>query len=425
MGRKWIGLFLVAVMLVSSVCVLPPASAQAAVPRLNNYPIVLVHGFIGWGRNEVLGYKYWGGFGDLQEDLNRAGYTCRTAAVGPVSSSWDRACELYAQIVGTTTDYGKAHSDKYGHGRYGRTYTEPLVPGWGQLDANGKLQKIHLITHSHGGQTGRMLIYLLENGDPDEVVKTPAGELSPLFEGGKDWVASQTLVTAPCDGTTLATRVEQIIPVAQQIFGLVAAALGVTGQQLYDFKLDQWGLKRNPGENITSYASRVWSSSIWYKTEDISSWNLSPEGSRQFNGLYPDSPGVYYFTVAGEETYRSLFTGKQVPEIGMNVGFSAFAFLMGSYTQDASGGRVTVDRSWWQNDGVINTNSADGPTIYPTGAAPATIVPYSGVPRIGVYNYMGLWDHYDHFDLVGMPFFFSSVRNWYLNQAATLGALPN
>jgi triacylglycerol esterase/lipase EstA (alpha/beta hydrolase family) len=27
----------------------------------NNYPIVLIHGFMGWGPNEMGGYRYWGG----------------------------------------------------------------------------------------------------------------------------------------------------------------------------------------------------------------------------------------------------------------------------------------------------------------------------------------------------------------------------
>lgn len=40
----------------------------------NNYPIVLVHGFMGFGRDELLGYKYWGGAVDLQEKLNVSGH---------------------------------------------------------------------------------------------------------------------------------------------------------------------------------------------------------------------------------------------------------------------------------------------------------------------------------------------------------------
>ena len=33
----------------------------------NNYPIVLIHGFIGWGPEEMGGYNYWGGNYDYVE----------------------------------------------------------------------------------------------------------------------------------------------------------------------------------------------------------------------------------------------------------------------------------------------------------------------------------------------------------------------
>ena len=33
----------------------------------NSHPIILMHGFMGWGRDEMAGYYYWGGFTDLEE----------------------------------------------------------------------------------------------------------------------------------------------------------------------------------------------------------------------------------------------------------------------------------------------------------------------------------------------------------------------
>ncbi|KAL4106418.1 hypothetical protein PRIC1_004469 [Phytophthora ramorum] len=98
----------------------------------NSYPIVLVHGFGGWGRDEFFGFKYWGGLqGDFQEDLEKQGYSVYTASIGPFSSNWDRACELYAQIKGGLVDYGEKHSAAHGHARYGRNYTA-LYPPWGE-----------------------------------------------------------------------------------------------------------------------------------------------------------------------------------------------------------------------------------------------------------------------------------------------------
>jgi triacylglycerol esterase/lipase EstA (alpha/beta hydrolase family) len=58
----------------------------------NSDPIVLVHGFAGWGRDELFGlYPHWGGTTDLQEELKKLGYDTVTAASGPTSSTWDRA----------------------------------------------------------------------------------------------------------------------------------------------------------------------------------------------------------------------------------------------------------------------------------------------------------------------------------------------
>lgn len=88
----------------------------------NDYPIILVHGFAGWGKNEMLGYKYWGGLRDIEAYLNNNGFRTYAATVGPVSSNWDRAVELYYFIKGGTVDYGAAHAKKHNHSRYGRTY---------------------------------------------------------------------------------------------------------------------------------------------------------------------------------------------------------------------------------------------------------------------------------------------------------------
>ena len=63
----------------------------------NNYPIVLVHGLFGWGKEEMGDYRYWGGTSDLEVIIENAGYTVYTVSVGPISSNWDRDVEVYYQ----------------------------------------------------------------------------------------------------------------------------------------------------------------------------------------------------------------------------------------------------------------------------------------------------------------------------------------
>ena len=112
---------------------------------------IFVHGFQGWGSYDKRYKKmpYWGmRGGDLIAWLNGKGYHAYAASVSPIGSSWDRACELYAQLAGTRVDSGAAHSKEYRHDRYGEDYTgRALIP---RFDADSKLV---LIGHSFGGAT--------------------------------------------------------------------------------------------------------------------------------------------------------------------------------------------------------------------------------------------------------------------------------
>jgi triacylglycerol lipase len=400
--------------LAGSLYMAEPAQAAA---RQNFAPLVLVHGFSGWGRDEMLGYKYWGGLTDIQQDLRNYNYQTFTAAVGPVSSNWERACELYAQIKGGTVDYGAAHAQKYGVSRYGRTYTG-MFPQWGEINpTTGKINKVNLVGHSMGGQTIRTLIQLLENGSPDEIASTPAAELSPLFNGQKkSWVLSATSIATPHDGTTLETAVEGIVPHAQDIIGMAASLGGLLGDPVYDFKLDQFGLKRQPGESFSSYSNRVYSSPIWKSTHNTAEWDLGPDGAKELNTWVKAQPDVYYFSWGTEDTFYNLLTGHQNPSLTMNTFLAPNAFFMGSYTRNETG-HVPITSAWWQNDGVVNTISMNGPKQGSTDR----IVSYTGTPQIGKWNYMGTMS-YDHGAIVGIGIY--DMRNWYRSLADQLGALP-
>jgi len=401
--------FLVVVMLMLFI----QPSAAVAEPQKNNYPIVLVHGFAGWGNDELLGYKYWGGFTDLARVMTDSGFKTYAAAVGPYSSNWDRACELYAYIKGGTVDYGEAHSKEFGHARYGRTYPG-IYKDWGKTVDN-KINKIHLVGHSMGGQTARTLVQLLAEGSTDEINATAPDDLSPLFTGNNSWVHSVTTIATPNDGTTLADQTS-LIKIAKSLLAAAGAASGLVNGFLYDFKLDQWGLSINPDESFSSYASRVWNSSIWTDTKDFSTWDLSTDGAMELNKWVEAQPDVYYFSWATCATHKALFSSNQVPNINMMLLFQPFAILMGRYTRNVSN-RPVIDKSWLPNDGVVNTISQNGPKFGSTDI----IVKYNGMPLVGKWNYMGLLDRTDHINSVGQ---LRNVNGFYKNLAAQLGYLP-
>lgn len=376
----------------------------------NNYPIVLVHGFMGFGRSEMLGYKYWGGFEDIEEELNKKGYTTYTASVGPVSSNWDRACELYAYIVGGTVDYGAAHSAKYGHERYGRTFK-------GIYKDISDNNKIHLIGHSMGGQTIRTLTQLLSEGSEEEQ-NYMQDNLSPLFEGGKHWVRSVTTISAPNDGTTLS----DLLSAKQFINNMIGTLGSITGgnkliNSLYDFKLDQFGLEKKKGESESSYIQRVLDSNIWTQTTDIAPYDLSTEGAEKLNKWVKAQPDVYYFSWITEASRKSLVSNHQLPKVGpMNPLFYGTSALMGKYTRN-KGGLPIIDKGWFPNDGVVNSISQDGPKL----GSSDIIEEFNGEAKIGQWNVMPKLKNYDHMDIVGT---FAKVKDWYMGYAEQLRSLP-
>ncbi|KAM6525876.1 hypothetical protein FALCPG4_011408 [Fusarium falciforme] len=62
-------------------------------------PIVLVPGFTGWGAPLFGAVNYFGGVINIPKLLADRGYTVIVAPVSPISSNWERACELYRQLT--------------------------------------------------------------------------------------------------------------------------------------------------------------------------------------------------------------------------------------------------------------------------------------------------------------------------------------
>ncbi|GAB9471582.1 hypothetical protein Gpo141_00008788 [Globisporangium polare] len=394
--------------------------APLAVLAQNTYPIVLVHGLSGWGRDELLGLKYWGGIqGDLQEQLKAQGYTVYTAAVGPFSSNWDRACELYAQIKGGQVDYGAKHSATHGHTRLGRTFTG-LYPEWGNV-VNGKVNKIHLIGHSMGGQTVRMLAQLLANGTAGAPTGTEDPASNSLFAGGKDWVHSITTISTPNQGATLADALSEI---GDTVVGLVISALsalnigGSITEVVYDTKLDQWGITpKKTTESLKAYLERVFASKIFAPGfRDVCLWSTSVPGAKEESSWVKTLPKVYYYSYSTQDTHASLdwlLRPIHVPNIlTMLATFQPIGSFLGSrWTPDNGYGT-----SWQANDGVVPVESQYRDF---TGS----LVAYKGTSYIGKWNQMPLVDNMDHVAIVGITLH-TQVKDLYFAHAKLLASLP-
>lgn len=390
--------------------------------KLNNkYPIVMMHGLFGWGNDELFGINYWGGKSSLKDLLTSKGYTVFTPTLGSISSNWDRACELYAYLKGGTVDYGEAHSQKYGHARYGRTFSG-VYPEFGTYSNDTELKKIHLVGHSMGGETIRVLAQLLENGDPDEM-KMSSVNTSPLFTGGKHWIDSITTIATPHDGSQQDEEQLSIEPYFHQVFCALAANTGIlnSSNPCFDFKMDQWGLKKQTDESFSSYCHRVFSSSIWGKTTDLSVWDLSQKGAKELNSWVKAQDDIYYFSIACVDTHRDLVSGHQVPNLNMNPLMLKSSLYIGRYT-NYTPGEVVVNSDWWRNDGIVSVRSA----IAPHEGSQDKIVNYNGIPQKGVWNYLGEIQNIDHIEVVGQnqPLYHNYLQNKFVEWAKMLTSLP-
>lgn len=387
----------------------------------NKYPIILLHGIMGWERDEMFGFKYWGGINDLQLKLREEGYEVYTVTVGPFSSNWDRACEAYAKIKGVLIDYGLAHSrgnthtaryleahnisdyKEIEHERFFRSDRTPekgIIPDWGKKKPDGSIKKIHIISHSMGGQTARLLIHLLNNGSDIEKSTDYSHEdipMSDLFKGGNDWVASLVTISTPHDGTTLAEIVPEFMPKWLDILAAFSSVYGISDNYIFDLKLDHFGFKRKENESYSKYFSRVRTSEFFKnkEIEDFSSFDLKPLGASILNSWVKTSKNVYSFSIATEATEKNKETGFEEPELTMFPPFQIFSTRIGRYKNRGS--------DWFKNDGVVNTISMDGPTL--NSDDKIVVFDLKNItnqkPKKGVWNYCGVKEGWDHYDIIG------------------------
>ncbi len=332
------------------------------------YPYVLVHGLAGYGDGDGINdtVQYWGATsGDLKTYLTEQGYTVHTPSVGPFSSAWDRACELYAQLTGTTVDYGEAHSKEHNHARFGETFETPLVENWGEKINGGQRVKINLVGHSFGGATVRLFTSLLEYGSEAEVNAT-GDETSPLFKGEKgNYVNSVTTLCAPHNGSSLTEIINDtgsIIGIGNTtdlLVDLCFNVLGITNpvSGIYDFKLDHFGINavEGDGEDVSSAVSEFISAG-----KDNAVYDLSPDGAAELNKTIKTVEDVYYFSQAYSTTKEGSLLKGQVPQQGTFALLYPVALAMGSYTGTTDDG-IVIDEAWQENDGLVNVISAKYP----------------------------------------------------------------
>lgn len=336
----------------------------------NNYPVVLIHGLMGWGENDAIKhvFDYWGvGKKNLVKHLESEGYEVHFPSLGPFAGAWDRACELWAYLFGGTVDYGKVHSEKCHHSRYGRTYEHGALEDLGKTEAH---KKMNLFGHSFGGPTVKMFVELMTNGAPEEVEGTEPETLSPLFLGGHgELIHTVTTLTGVNNGTTLADIVEpKFDPIVRGILAGTEPLQNTPIVKIFDFGNQQFGLGEYP-ENVHAFGinplKKTKKGIDAYANDRLD--NISYEMTVQFchdmNEKQGVNPHIYYFA------QRTVGTkmGKHGKPVQTHIGAVCLAPSMAMCNILPTGTRgYTVDESWWPNDGYVNLVGQSAPLNQPS-----------------------------------------------------------
>ena len=320
-------------------CAIISTSAEEA----KDTPIILIHGMMGWGEDSDQwdSNPYFGmGAGSLPEMLRENGYTVYAPSVSPMGSVHDRCCELYAKLTGTIVDYGEAHSQKYGHERYGRDYTgQALIENW-------DFDEIILIGHSFGSPTAKAFASLCAYGDADER-EASGDDVSPLFAGGhEDTVKAVIGFVGPYNGSTLSNLM--MTPVLGSIYCIGMNIASVTGAM--DFMLDEWGL---------SDKFSISKSIKLLNSHDHCGYEMTIGGAREMNEKYPDNASTIYISLAASMTQMNE-NGNVTISSGTMAFMKATALIQKLYAGKTVDG-IELSEDWAMTDGMVPLPAARCP----------------------------------------------------------------
>lgn len=417
---------ILAVLLLFSFTALPSSAAaeQEAVLDTSlfetDYPYIFVHGMGGWGTADPYYSQspYWGGGlingsdSDIIKILNEKGVEAYAASVGGLSSAWDRACELYAQLTGTVVDYGEAHSKAHNHDRFGESYVgETLMPEpWNAED------KINIVGHSFGGATVRLFTSLLAYGCEDELAAT-GEETSEFFKGGHNSVHSCITLSAPHNGSQVANIiVDPKLPLLAISFAINVVGMFNLEVMPFGLHLGHFALTAKEGEERAKFSPKAIYN--FYKANDNCGYDLTIRGAAELNEKIKAAPETYYYSYSTAATEPTGLCGRQ-EAIDTVSGIFTISSKMIALTEGTTIDGIKIEGDWAVNDGIVPLASALYPLDEKDNAYDYEEALKEDSVERGKWYYLDTMHGMDHFDFCGTEDYPTSFEQFYFDMVAT------
>ena len=410
--------FILAIAMLCGIASVPANAAEIQYGE-TDYPYIFVHGMGGWAPGGAY-YSlspYWGGGllpgseTDIIKILNDNGIEAYAPAVGPLSSAWDRACELYAQLTGTVVDYGEAHSTAHGHERYGFSYEGKATMGepWDLED------KINLVGHSFGGATVRLLTSLLAFGDEAEIAAT-GDETSPLFKGGHDCVHSCITLSAPHNGSQVANRLvdpDVTMYLMSGVLNLIGMVFG-NNFLVFDFQLGHMGLTPKQNQFRAGFSL---DGIKCYAEKDNCGYDMTLRGAAELNEKIKLAPNTYYYSYTTENTWD--ISEKLIPSKGLSLIFYISSMMLSSSNGKVVDG-IKIEGDWSLNDGIVPLASARYPSCdEETALSYESEIEKGNAIESGRWYYFDTMTGMDHFDFCGTKDYPEGFEEFYFGMVNT------
>ncbi len=393
----------------------------------NKYPTLFVHGFMGWGEDnlvdEVFPYFGFNPFKRFIPKLQKEGFEIYQPHVGPFNSAWDRACILWAYVMGGTVDFGKVHSEKYGHERYGRTYPG-ILKDWGE---KGDHERLNIVGHSFGGPTVKTFLDLVAHGCQEEIDGTPAEELSDLFKLNKaQKIHCAVTLSGVNNGTSFASMWgdKGMITAGSALMKAFNFIGNSRAMWFYDVYLDQWHITSDPA----GIKEDTWGTTpdglkgieAYMKNhKDSILMEMQVETQQEIMKLQSADDDAYMFACRANSAHKNRF-GKW--DMNRNTPFFLCKFA-GEFTARYNPEKLKpygFDETWFANDGLVNVKGQNAPTNQPfTDGDKNTDF------KKGIWYNMPIHEGWSHTSWCGWGLPVDEISGYYREMLETFAKLPD